>query len=97
MLDKNPGVRPIGVGEVVWCIIAKATLSIIRPGVQCATDPIQLCAGQMSGFEAAIHLMRTMFSNDSIEGTLLVNATNTFNSLNRNVAYTIPHLVLSFG
>ena len=33
-LDKNPGVRPIGVGEVVRRIIAKAVLSIIGPDIQ---------------------------------------------------------------
>jgi len=39
-LDKNPGVRPIDVGEVVQRIIA---LSIIRSEIQCAAGPIQLC------------------------------------------------------
>jgi len=85
-LDKNPGVRPIGVGEVVRRIIAKAALSIIRSDIQRAAGPIQLCAGQISGVEAAIHSMRTMFSTDDTEGMLLVDASNAFNSLNRNVA-----------
>jgi len=30
---------------------------------QCAVGPIQLCAGKMSGMEAAIHSMRASFSN----------------------------------
>ena len=32
-LDKNPGVRPIGVGEIVRRIIAKAALEIVRPDI----------------------------------------------------------------
>ena len=43
----------------------------------------------MSGIEAAIHLIKTMFANDSTEGMLLVDATSTFNSLNSNVALHI--------
>ena len=83
---KNPGVRPIGVGEVVRRIIAKAVLSIIRPDIQRAAGPLRLCAGQSSGVEAAIHSMRTVFSNVNSEGFLLVDASNAFNSLNRAVA-----------
>ena len=33
-LDKNPGVRPIGVCEVVRRIVAKAILSIIREDIK---------------------------------------------------------------
>ena len=67
-------------------IIAKVALSIIRSDIQRAAGPIQLCARQMSGVEAAIHSMRTMFLNDHTEGMLLVDASNAFNSLNRNMA-----------
>ena len=96
-LDKNRGFRPIGVGEVVWRIIAKATLSIIRYDIQRVAGTIQLCAGQMSGVEAAIHSMRTMFSNDHTEGMLLVDESNAFNSLNRNVAlHNIQHICPAF-
>ena len=42
-LDKNPSVRPIGVDEVIWCIIA---LLIIRSDIQCAAGPIQLVLGK---------------------------------------------------
>ena len=51
-LDKNLGVQPIGVGEVVRRIIAKAALSIIRSDIQHTAGPIQLCAGQISGVES---------------------------------------------
>ena len=41
-LDKNPGVCPIGVGEVVRRIIVKAVLSIIGPDIQQVAGPLQL-------------------------------------------------------
>jgi len=85
------------VGEVVQHIIAKAAVSIIRSDIQCAAGTIQLCAGQMSGVEPAIHSMRTMFSNDHTEGILLVDASNAFNLLNRNVAlHNIQHICPAF-
>ena len=63
-LDKNPGVRPIGVGEVVRRIIAKAVLPIIRSDIQRAAGPLQFCASQTSGVEAAIHSMRKIFTDE---------------------------------
>jgi len=40
----------------------------------------------MSGVEVATHSMKTLFSNDNTRGMLLVDASDAFNSLNRNVA-----------
>ena len=44
-LDKNPGVRPIGIGEVPRRIIAKSILKVIGNDVQEAAGPLQACAG----------------------------------------------------
>jgi len=44
-LDKQPGVRPIGVCEVVRRLVSKAVLSIIREDIMVAAGPLQLCAG----------------------------------------------------
>jgi len=60
-LDKNPGVRPIGIGDTARCIIAKAILNIIRQDVQEAAGSLQLCAGQIAGIEAAVHAARSLF------------------------------------
>jgi len=85
-LDKNPGVRPIGVCEVMRRIVAKAVLFILRDDIQEAAGARQLCAGQLSGVEAAVHAVRKVFEDENTEAVLLVDASNAFNSLNRVVA-----------
>ena len=85
-LDKRPGVRPIGVGEVLRRIVGKAVLVVVGPDVQSAAGSLQLCAGQTCGIEAAVHAMRDIFQQDSSEAVLLVDAKNAFNTLNRQVA-----------
>ena len=96
-LNKCPGVRPIGIGEVPRRIIAKSVLSLFREDIQDAAGPLQVCAGQEGGCEAAIHAMRQFFSDDDIQGALLVDASNAFNSLNRqaslhNIRFICPPL-----
>ena len=82
-LDKYPGVRPIGVGETVQRIIAKAVLSVLKEDIQEAAGSSQLCAGQLSGYEAAVHSVQILFGSPDTLAAMLVNATNAFNSLNR--------------
>ena len=72
-LDKNPGVRPIGIGETPRHIIAKALLETV--------GSTQLCADQITGTESAVHAVR-----ECTKAVLLVDASNAFNSLNRNHA-----------
>lgn len=48
-----------------------------------ASGSLQVCAGQKSGSEAAIHAMREIFEADETDAALLINASNAFNSLNR--------------
>ena len=47
---------------------------------------MQLCGNQIAGCEAAVHAMKEMFKDEGTQGVLLVDATNAFNCLNRNVA-----------
>src|SRR5690349_14397772 len=51
-----------------------------------AAGALQVCAGQESGIEAAIHAMLTLFQADDTDAILLVDAENAFNKLNRGVA-----------
>ncbi len=85
-LDKNPGVRPIGVCETARRIIAKAVLFVTRGDVQDAAGSLQLCAGQIAGAEAAVHHAREAFLDNNTEAILLVDASNAFNALNRQAA-----------
>ena len=88
-LDKNPGVRPIGIGEIIRRIIGKAILQIVKSDVIESAGSLQLCAGQPGGSEA----------EDETDAVLLVDATNAFNSLNRktmlhNIKYICPPLAV---
>ena len=90
-LDKCPGVRPIGIGEVMCRIIGKAAIGIITPDILKVTGSFQLCTGQDAGIESAIHVMSKLFKVESTEATLLIDANNAFNSLNREAALRNIH------
>ena len=82
-LDKNPGLCPTGVGEISPRIITRAVLSVIGGDIQEAAGSIQLCSGQTSGIEAAVHAIKQAYQYDAVEAVLLVDA---FNCLNREAA-----------
>ena len=84
-LNKQPGVRPIRIGEVVRRILGKAILEIVGSAVESAVGCLQLCGGQECGVEAAIHAVKTTFDDDHTEGVLFADATIAFNRLNRAV------------
>ena len=82
-LDKKPGVRPIGIGETIRRIVNKAIALALRDDIQDAAGALQVCAGQLSGCEAAVHAMHKIFESPETEAAILVDASNAFNSLNR--------------
>ena len=84
-LDKSPGVRPIGIGEVVRRIIGKAVMRIVKYDLPDSVGSIQLCAGQDAGCEAAVHAMEQVFADEDTEAMINVDASNLFNCLNRQV------------
>ena len=84
--DGNPGVRPIGIGEILRRIVGKVVVGNIRQDIIEAAGPLQTCAGLKSGIEASIHAMRKIFEKDETEALLLVDAENAFNNLNRKAA-----------
>ena len=94
-LNKYPGIRPIEVCETVRRIIGKSIIALIKLDVLTATGAAQLCAGQVAGFEAAIHALNSLYATSNNEGVRLDDASNASNSLNRqvalqNVAVTCP-------
>ena len=96
VLDKCPGMRPIGVVETVRRIIAKAILSVLKEDIQEAAGSSQLCAGQLSGCKAAVHSVQTLFGSPDTKAAMLVDATN--DSLNRQATLgNIQHLCPSFS
>ena len=97
-LDKNPGVRPIGIGEVLRRIIGKSIISVIRPDIVESAGNLQLCAGQPAGCEAAAHAMEEIFQEERTDAILLIDASNAFNALNRKVMlHNIKHLYPSMA
>ena len=57
-LKKDPsGVRPIGVGEVLRRLMAKAVAKVLKNDILRSTGSLQTCAGLEGGIEAAVHAM----------------------------------------
>ena len=55
---------------------------MLRRDILDTSGCLQLCASQRGGCEAAVHTMKKIFDDSDSEGVLLVDASNTFNSLN---------------
>ena len=90
-LDKCPGetplqVRPIGIGEVLRRIVGKSVMIVLKPEITQAAGPLQACAGHKGGVEAAVHAMKQVFDEPDTEAVILVDASNAFNSMNRQTA-----------
>ena len=89
-LDKCPGIRPIGIGETVHRIIGKTISAVVREDIQDSTGPLQVCAGHLSGCEAAVHSMRQVFEALNTHAVILVDASNAQSS--RNIHNLCPAL-----
>ena len=76
---KNPGIRPIGVGEVRRWIVGKTIAGFLKEEIKEAAGPLQVCAGPSAGSEAAIHAMSQVFVKEEIDCILLIDASNADN------------------
>ena len=94
-LDKNPGLQPISVGEVLRKIAGKVVMSIVKGDVTKAVWNLQLCGGQDAGCEATVHSIYDIFGTNKTEPTLLADDENVFSSINRQVfSNKIKHVQL---
>ena len=94
-LDKCPGIRPIGIGEIWRRLFAKCLLKVTGAEATeaCGTD--QLCAGLKSGIEGGVHAMQEVWDEHRMEeewGVLLIDASNAFNEKERKgMLWTVRH------
>jgi hypothetical protein len=58
-LDKCPGVRPLGIGEVWRRAIAKCALVVCGEDAKTSCGSTQLCAGLEAGIEGAMHAVKS--------------------------------------
>ena len=73
-LDKNPGLRPIGIGEILLRIAGKVIVSAIQKYIVSSVGSLQVCAGHEAGCEVIIHAMHSIFEEELSEAVLLVDA-----------------------
>ena len=73
-------------------------MHVVRSDVERAVGPTHLCAGQEAGCEVAVHAVRRLLSEENTDCALLVDASNAFNSLNRQAALrNVQQLFPSIG
>ena len=95
-LDKQPGVRPVGVGKTWRHIFANIVLNVIGTEATVACQDDQLCAGLKAVINGAVHGVQAIWDeNLTMEDWrfLLVDAKNAFNEINLvGILCTVRHL-----
>ena len=85
VIDKQPGVRPVGVGETWRRIFAKIVLKVTVPEATRAYQDYQLCDRLKVVIDDAIHRVQDLWDeNSSTEewGFFLVDVKNAFSENN---------------
>ena len=83
-LDKFPGVRPIGIGNIEYCFITRCVIAAAGPAATQAAGTTQLAVGLPTGIKGAIHAACHHWEPQAFEpnyGFLMVEAKNAFNEL----------------
>ena len=60
-LDKTPGVRPVGIGEIWMRLWAHCVHDVTKKAATRECSDSQLCVGQRSGIEGLLHAVRGVF------------------------------------
>ena len=84
MLDKKPGVSPVGVGETWRLLFAKCVLKVMVPKAITTCQDYQLCAGLNAVIDMDVHSFQVVwganFSTDKWV-FLLMDTRNVFNDI----------------
>jgi len=60
-LDKQPGSRPVGIGEIYSRLFAKCVLQLVGLEATHACGSLNLCVGLKSGIEGAVHAVQSLW------------------------------------
>lgn len=94
-LDKMPGVRLLGIGDIFRRLIAKCILEAAGPQTTDACGADQLCAGLKLEYEGGIHGIYALWDGLSAGENcafLIIDAENEFNAFSRiRMLWTIRH------
>ena len=82
-LDKNAGLRPVGIGEVLRRIAGKVIVLVLKEDIIKCTGMLQVRGVQEVSIEAAFYSMNMIYEDENTGAILLADASNAFNSLNR--------------
>ena len=66
-LDKQPGIRPVGVGDNWRQMMAKCLLKVAGTEAKAACGMTQLSGGLEAGIEGAIYEMRVLWDEHKAE------------------------------
>ena len=73
------------IGKVLCCIPSKIAVTQIRTHIVTPVGSMQVFAGHEADYEFIIHAMHAIYKDQTCEAVLLVDASNAFHSVNRNV------------
>ena len=86
VLDKHPGVRPLGVGETWRRLCANILLKVAGTESNMVCQDDQLCSGIKAVIDGAIHWVQYIWDKNSYTqewGVLLVDAKKALNEINQ--------------
>ena len=63
-IDKQPGVRPVGVGETWRRLFSEIVLKVTVPEATMVCQDDQRCAGLKSGINSAIHGIQALWDEN---------------------------------
>ena len=85
-LDKLPGVRPVGIGEIWRRLLAKYMLKVTRPKATHAFKDDWICAGLKAVTDRAVHRVQYILDANPAKKNwdlLPVDSENSFNEINQ--------------